>query len=111
MMFRGLMLVLAWACCAGAAWAAGEDDEAWITRYVASARAPGVALRTEQNIGFDQLSKFVGHRVRVDLGHGRERRGIVERVDRSSALLRSQFSGGFFRYTLSRDDVHGIRVD
>ena len=105
------MLGFALACCAGAASAAGEDDEAWIARYIDGARAPGVALRTEHSIGFDQLSKFVGHRVRVDLANGRERRGIVERVDRSSALLRSQYSGGFFRYTLSRDDVRGIRVD
>ena len=111
MFFRGMMLGFALACSAGAASAAGEDDEAWIARYVGSARAPGVALPTEQSIGFDQLAKFVGHRVRVDLGHGRERRGIVERVDRNSALLRSQYSGGFFRFTLSRGDVRGIRVD
>jgi hypothetical protein len=111
MRVSGLLLGFALLGCAGVAEAAGEDDAAWIARYVASGRAPGVALRTEQKIGFDQLSKFVGHRVRVELDNGRERRGIVERVDRTSARLRSQFSGGFFRFTLSRDDVRGIRVD
>lgn len=111
MIVRGLMLVLALAGWASTASAAGEEDEAWISRYVASAKAPGVALAVEQSVGYDQLSSFVGHRVRVNLRDGRERRGIVERVDRSGALLRSQFSGGFFRYTLSRDDVRDIRVD
>ena len=106
-----MLLVFALAGWAGAARAAGEEDEAWITRYVDSARAPGVALRNEQSIGFDQLSKFVGNRVEVHLRNGRERRGIVERVERNSALLRSQYSGGFFRYTVSRADVRIIRVD
>jgi hypothetical protein len=107
------MLIVAMFGWAGFAQAAGEQDEAWITRYIASGKAPGLALSPErsQSIGFDQLSRFVGRRVRVDLQDGRERRGIVEKVDESGAVLRSQVAGGFFRYTLSRAETRAIRVD
>ena len=107
------MLALAVAGGANVARAAGEQDEAWIARYIASGKSPGVTISADRvrTIGFDQLAGVVGRRVTVSLGDGRERRGILERVDENGAHLRSQFGTGFFRYTLARADVRDIKLD
>ncbi len=93
--------------------AAGEDDEAWIARYMSSAAAPGLSRGSAQarTLEFAQLSGHVGRRARFVLADGRERRGIVEGVRGGEVQVRAQFGGGFFLYTLSRSEIRGIQLD
>ena len=93
--------------------AAGEDDEAWIARYMASAGAPGLVRSAAQArvLEFAQLSNHVGQRARFVLTNGRERRGIIEGVRAGEVQLRAQFGGGFFLYSLSRGEIRDIRLD
>lgn len=93
--------------------AAGEDDEAWIEKYMASASAPGLTRDSRQarTVEFGQLSKHVGQRVRFTLDDGRERRGIVEGTAAGEVQVRAQFNGGFFLYSLSRSDIRNIQLD
>lgn len=93
--------------------AAGEDDEAWIVRYMGSASAPGVA-RTgarAQALEFSQLAGHVGQRARFVLDGGRERRGTIEAVRGGQVQVRAQFGGGFFLYSLARGEIRSIHLD
>lgn len=93
--------------------AASEDDEAWITRYMASPSAPGLSRSSAQarTLEFGQLSTHVGRRVRFTLNDGRERRGIVEGVRGNTVQVRAQFGGGYSLYTLSRSQIRTVHLD
>lgn len=93
--------------------AAGEDDEAWIAKYMSQAAAPGLSRSGAQAraVEFAQLSGLVGRRARFVLSDGRERRGIVEGLRGGQVQVRAQFGGGFFLYTLSRNEIRSIQLD
>lgn len=93
--------------------AAGEEDEAWIASYMASASAPGLARsgRQARTLEFAQLSGHIGRRVRFTLDGGRERRGLVEGVRGDEVQLRTQLSGGFSLSSVSRRDIRSIQLD
>ncbi|MCX7557513.1 hypothetical protein OS187_11935 [Xanthomonadaceae bacterium JHOS43] len=98
---------------AAPAYAAGEEDEAWIARYMSSSSAPGLARGSAQarTVEFAQLSGHIGRRARFVLSDGRERRGLIEGVRGSEVQVRAQFGGGFFLYTLARADLRAIQLD
>ena len=107
------MLLASTLLASASARAAGEDDEAWIARYLASGKAPGLvrAHARAQDVEFSQLSGHLGRRARFVLADGRERRGIVESVSGGQVQVRAQFGSGFFLYSLSRNDIRGIQLD
>lgn len=112
-MYPRTALLLASLLLASSAHAIGEDDEAWIARYMASPSAPGLARNSSQArvLEFAQLSGQVGRRVRFTLNDGRERRGIVEGVRGNTVQVRAQFGGGYSLYTLARNDIRSIQLD
>lgn len=98
---------------AAPALAAGEDDEAWIARYVASRQAPGVPARGDANQlqGFEQLTRHLGRQVRIALLDGREQVGVVEHVDASGVRLRALLGSGPVEFAVARADLRGFRAE
>ena len=93
--------------------AAGDDDETAVLRTMAGAGAPGVQVPPErvQRVEFDALARLAGRRVRIEHADGGEVRGVIERADKDTVLLRTLRSDGIGAASLSRADVRGIRVD
>lgn len=93
--------------------AAGDDDETAVLRIMSGAGALGVQVPPEraQRIEFDGLARAAGRRVRIDRIDGSEARGVVERADKDTVLLRTLRSDGISSAIIARPDVRGIRVD
>jgi len=106
------MAALMFALCP-AAQAQDEGDDGWIAGYVASGRAPGITRPKNQErlIDFEILASIAGKRARFELSDGRERMGVVERVEGDTVFLRAHYVSGFFRYSLARRDIRAIRLD
>jgi len=92
---------------------AADDDEAWILRQMAAPMAPGVPVAAERarRVEFAELTRLGGRRVRIEGNDGAESRGIVERADAESVVLRVSRSTGHAAVTLARADVRAIQVD
>jgi hypothetical protein len=98
---------------AGSAHAAGEEDESWISRYVASRQAPGIPARgdAQQLQGFEQLARHLGRQVRIALHDGREQQGVVESVDATGVRLRALLGSGPVEFGVARADLRGFRAE
>ncbi len=88
-----------------------EEDERWISRYVAdnkrlATRAPGNG--TSRRVEFAQLSTMQGQDVRVVMSDGRSRRGRVERADARSLTLRVILPSGYARLRLGPSQIQHI---
>lgn len=88
-----------------------EEDERWISRYVAAnkrlaARTP--VNGTSRRVEFSQLSAMRGQDVRVVLSDGRSRRGRVERADGRTLTLRVTLPSGYARLRLSPSQIQYI---
>jgi hypothetical protein len=88
-----------------------EEDERWISRYVAdnkrlAARTP--VNGTSRRVEFAQLSGMRGQEVRVVMSDGRSRRGRVERADSRTLTLRVVLPSGYARLRLSPSQIQYI---
>lgn len=91
--------------------ASQQDDERWISRYVADNKR--VATRTpasgaSKRIEFAQLSSMQGQEVRVVMSDGRSRRGRVERADGRMLTLRVNLPSGYARLRLAPSQIQYI---
>lgn len=95
------------------AYAAAENDEAWVLRTMSTAMAPGVPVSAEraQRVEFDALPRLTGRRVRIEANDGSTTRGLVERADAQNTELRVFRSDGVTTISFTRADVRAIQVD
>lgn len=92
---------------------ASDPDEAWIERYMSQpGHSAGVsAIRSGYRIGWQELNRFVGVRVKIETDTGRTHRGRIEKVDGKELLLRAELHGGYAELALRRDQVASTELE
>lgn len=88
-----------------------QEDERWISRYVAENKRPAAkpaATGSARRVEFAQLSGMQGQDVRVVLADGRSRRGRVERADGRTLTLRVNLPSGYARLRLGPSQIQHI---
>ena len=113
-MLQKLMpLALALATSSAVHAAGANNDEAWLQRAMAAPMAPGVPVPAERmrRVEFPALAALGGHRARVDTVDGGNIRGLIERAEADTLVLRVLRSSGHDTVTLARADVRAIWID
>lgn len=113
MLRNATLLALALAIHPAAQAAERNDDAAWLQRVMNAPMAPGVPVPAErvQRVDFPALARLAGQRARVDTLDGGSARGLVERADADTVVLRILRSTGLDSVTFARADVRAVWVD
>lgn len=96
--------------------AAQSEDERWIEDFMTGRVAAdynhvdGQHAWPRESIEFIDLPRFVGATVRIGIGNGRTRFGVVERADARQVVIKTRMGGGWASYTLPADQVLSIEL-